>query len=226
MTGQVSLADLIADIPPTKWIMATVDSVQMAEHAVTLSYHGGLIPHVGYLESYPPAVGDVVHALIDQRNGLLVLGKEVLRPATTPPTPGPVVTAVNTDSGTWNTVSNTWSDGIRQGPEESGAFFYVPAAFTSLVGVTLAKVEIRLTLAADSQALSLVLHDNADTSAPFTQVGSLYLHKIEPEVDTWVALPMAWANALVNDDAKGIGLASDIYTAVVSAGGTLRFTPL
>jgi hypothetical protein len=133
---------------------------------------------------------------------------------------------VNTGSSTYSSDTGGWSTGVRQSPTESGAFFYSPTAFTSLAGKDLAAFEIRLTLAADSQALSLVLHNNADTGDPFTPVGSLYLHEVDPLVDTWVPLPLDWATALVDAEALGIGLASDIYTAVVSAGGTLRFTPL
>lgn len=233
MTGQVALADLIANAPSTKWIMATIDSIQASENAVTLSYHGDVIPHVAYLTSYTPTVGDVVHALSDQRNGLLVIGNELLRPPTTLPGPTAPVTVVPTGSASYFQVPPPpiWVDGqVQQGPTVSGAWFYNPASLpTSLIDVPLAAFEIELNVADGSQALALTVHDNADTTTPFLVASDVYLYEAPTGSDVWVALPLYWADRILNPDTPGLGMGlttSDLYTAAITSGGTLRFTPL
>jgi hypothetical protein len=228
--GQVSLADLIARLPAVRWFIAQVASVQGTEHAVTLTYRGATIPHCGYLETYAPAVNDVVHVITDQHNGLLVLGKEVLRPATPPPTPGAPTTVVPTGSGSYRTdpPPPAWIAGVQQGPAVSGAWFYDQAALQALAGVALAKFEIQLNVAAGSGALSFVVHDNASATGAFTWQSMLYMWDSTPGSLAWVPLPLQWAARLVDSAqlGKGIGLASDVYTAAITSGGTLRFTPL
>lgn len=230
MTGQVSLPDLIQDAPVSKWVIAKVESVQVSEHAVTLAYHGGSIPHVAYLESYTPAVNDVVHCLTDERNGFIVLGKEVLRAATVPPTPAAPFTVAPNGSSTYfqNPPPPHWSGSqVRQGPGESGAFFYAANAFAG-TGIEMSMVEIQLVPfpAGSMPTLSLVLHRNANTSAPFEAVSQVYFHEIMPWMSDWHKIPVGWAADLNSGAALGIGLASDIYSAVITSGGTLRFTPL
>lgn len=231
MTGQVSLADMLVDAPVSKWVIAKVKSIQVSEHAVTLTYHGGDIPHVAYLESYTPAVNDVVHCLTDQRNGMIVIGKEVLRTPTAPVTPAAPFTVAPTGSSTYFLEPEPphWSGTqVLQGPGESGAYFYAANAFAG-TGVDMAKVEIQLTFppAPDNfPALSLVLHHNADTTTPFAPVSPVYFHQIGDWMTDWHMLPLGWAADLNSGAALGIGFTSDIYSAVIASGGTLRFTPL
>lgn len=227
--GEASLPDLLSRLPAVRWFMAKVDSVQASEHALTLVYRGGTVAHCAYLASYTPAVGDVVHVITDQANGLLVLGKEVLRTPTPPPTPGAVSTRAPSGSSTYfaQPAPAHWSGTeVRQGPGESGAWFFPAHTFDYLAGVPLALVEIQMTITPADGILSLVLHRNADTSSPFAPVSPVYLHHVMDWMTDWHKIPLGWAADLANGTALGIGLASDLYSAVVVTGGTLRFTPL
>jgi hypothetical protein len=232
--GQVSLADLIARLPAIRWFIATVVSIQAGDHSITLAYRGATVPHCAYMESYTPAVDDVVHVVTDQHSGLLVLGKEMLRPATPPPTPPAPTTVAPVGSGSYRTDPPPpgWiaGAGVQQSPTVDGAWFYDQAALQALNGVVMAKLEISLNVAAGSDPLSFVVHDNSDTSAPLVWQSMLYMWDVSAIMGTlaWVPLPLNWAKRLTDSaqPGKGIGLASDLYSAVISSGGTLRFTPL
>jgi hypothetical protein len=226
--GQVSLADLIARLPSVRWFIATVASVQASEHSVTITYRGATVPHCAYVESYAPAVNDVVHVITDQHTGLLILGKEVLRTPVAPPTPAAPTVVAPTGSASY-LAAGTWTAGqVLQSPNISGAWFYNQAALAALAGVPMAKLEIQLNVAVGSDPLSFVVHDNADTSSPLVWQSMLFMCNAHPGVLEWNSLPLTWVGRLTSttEPGKGIGLASQIYTAAITSGGTLRFTPL
>jgi hypothetical protein len=225
--GEVDLSDMLARLPAIRWFMARVASVQLSVKAVTMDYRGALIPNTAYLESYTPAVNDVVHVITDQHNGTLILGKEALRPVIPPGTPPAPISVVSTGTGSY--LENTaWTTGpLRQGDGWSGAWFYSPTAFTSITVVDEGALEIQLTVPEDTGPLSFVLHGNLDTSAEFVRRSEPWLVQLEPGIQ-WVSLPLAWVDALIGGIAAGVGLSTDqeVYTATVTGGGTLRFTAL
>ena len=228
------MADLIARLPAIRWFVATVASVQASVNEVTINYKGATVPHCAYLASYTaPAPGDTVHVITDQNTGLLVLGKEVLRAATPPPTPPAPTVIAPTGTANWHAELDPprWVTGepVKQGDGVTGAWFYDQSALTALAGVTMAKFEIQLNLAIGATtALSFVVHDNTDTTVPLSTASMAYLHTTTPGLLAWVPLPLNWARRLTDpgDPGRGLGLASDIYSAVITSGGTLRFTPL
>jgi hypothetical protein len=231
------LADLLAQDPVARWFVATVFSFDAGTKNLTLSYNGGTLPNIDYLTSYAPVAGDRVHVLADDRNGMLVIGADVIRTLPTIPAPGAVVTVPLLTGNSWQIITDArlgvshWiGSPVQQSPSLRGALFYTAALLAPLAGVDLSRFEIQLTLAAGSGPLSLILHDNLDVTTPFTASAfmplQVYLRDVPVGVSSWVELPLAWAGALAAGTAKGIGLYSDIYTATVSAGGTLRFTPL
>lgn len=224
------LPDTLQTGPSMTWFIAQVTAVDNVNHSVTVLWRGASVVNVAYLSSYTPVINDVVHGIIWDHNGMLIWGKEVLPPAdvpVTPPsptTPGPIGGATYTLG-----VDNSWvwqPDVVRQSPVDKGAFFYAAGVFTPLVGVVLATLELQVTLSADSNPLGIVLTANTDTTAPFQPVSLLYLYNVPPGVATWVPLPLSWADLLSSGAAAGIGFTSDMYSATVVAGGTLRFTPL
>lgn len=213
--------------PAARLAKAVITSVQATEKAVTVTYLGGLVAHVGYLASYTPTVGDIVVMLIQDGFGMIVIGRQDVGTQAALPTPAAVSTVAPTAANTYNTDTATWTgEQIAQSPVKSGAWFYSAAAFTALAGLSLAQFEIQVTPAAGSEALRFVLHTVVSTADPFQTASSSELLKVVPTgVASWVSLPVSWVSALISGSAKGIGLQSGLYSAVVS-GGTLRFTPL
>lgn len=224
---QSGLPDLLTRLPAIRWFLARVSSVQASEHAVTLDYRGATIAHTAYLESYAPVVNDVVHVITDQSTGMLVLGKEALRPVVVPPTPPAPVSVVSTGRASY--LENVgWTTGsVRQGDGWSGAWFYPVTAFTSLTPNDMAVLEVQVTAPADPGPLSFVLHDNLATGGAFARVSAPWL--VQPAAGLqWITLPLAWVDDLIGGVAAGVGLSTDqpSYTATLTSGGTLRFTAL
>lgn len=225
----MALADTLAQGPQLGWFIAVVESIQSASKSVTVTYLGGSVPHVGYLAHYTPTVGDVVHGLIWEPQGMIILGKEVLRPTVAIPPGAAATTVAPTSRATWTEFEDApsaWLANaiVHQSLTEDGAFFYSAGALSAVAVADWAAFEVQVTTQAGSGPLSIVLHGST-LADPFIQVSDLQLRSTPEGVATWVALPLAWADALRSGTAKGIGFTSDIYQAAVS-GGTLRFTPL
>jgi hypothetical protein len=225
--GEVSLPDLLVRLPTIRWFMARVSAIHETGHAVTLDYRGALIQHVGHLTSYTPTVGDVVHVITDQHNGMLVLGAEMLPVKPVLPTPPVPLSAVSTGQASYLENAGWTTGSVRQGDGWSGAWFYPPTAFTSLTVADPAALEVQLTAPAGTRPLSFVLHSNRDTTGTFARVGEPFL--VQPaEGLQWIQLPLSWVRDLIGGVAAGLGLSTDqpSYTAMITGGGTLRFTAL
>lgn len=76
----MNLLDVMAAQPSPSWVVARVQSVNLAKKRVTLVV-GALgdpsaqrLTNVSYLKHYTPVVGDVVHVLVQTNIGALVLG--------------------------------------------------------------------------------------------------------------------------------------------------------
>lgn len=213
--------------PELRLDKATVTSVQAIEKAVTVSYMGADVAHVGYLASYTPVVGDTVFFLMQERIGMVIIGKQDI--GTKPPLPTPAAPASfgSTAANTYNQATGLWTgEQIVQSPTKQGAWFYAAPALAALAETALAGFEIQVTPAVGSGPLSFVLHGNdATLAAAFTPLTPATLISVPGGVASWVSLPLAWASSLIDGSASGVGLSSDIYSATVG-GGTLRFTPL
>jgi hypothetical protein len=229
------LPDVLATGAPMTWFIGQVTAWDSPNKRLTVKWRGGTVTNVAYLKSYAaPAVNDIVHGMVWEPNGMLVWGVEELRPAVAPPTPPAQFSVVPTGKASYVTVTNppaspvtTWVPNvIEQSPDSRAAWFFAANAFAGVVGKTMAKVEIQITLPMDSDPLGFVLHHNAGMSTAFTPVGPVYMHHVMPYMSDWHSLPISWAAALADGTALGVGLSSDLYSATVDTGGTLRFTPL
>lgn len=215
--------------PALRWVTAVVASVQTTEKAVTVTFFGVNVPHVGYLASYTPTVGDKVHCLLQDNIGMIVLGKQDAGTPLTTPESGTLATLAASSVGTFSTGISAWTeDSIAiqtAGQVRQGAWFY--ASFAALPASSLiSKFEIQVLVEPDSGPLSFRLHSSANTSGPLTLVSTdPHLAVVSPGILSWVALPLDWLTRLKDGSAKGVAVASDTYNAVVG-GGTLRTTLL
>lgn len=213
--------------PELRWVVATVASIQVSEKAVTVTYQGVAIAHVGYLASYAPVVGDKVHCLMQDTIGILILGKQDIGVAASIPAPGAAQTVAPTAANTYSRATQTWTgEQIAQTQgNKQGAWFYSPSTLAALSTMTRAKFEIQVNPSAGSGPLGFVLHSNSTIASPFVPASEVAHVNIAAGTAVWVPLPLSWATALIGGSASGVGLSSDLYSAVVG-GGTLRFTPL
>lgn len=223
------LARALADEPAVKWLIGRVKEVTGA--TFTMSYRGGDVPDVGTLDSYVPVVGDVVHVLSSNTNGMIAIGSN--NQTTTPPPdslPGAPVTVAASGVATYLISSTGWTaDLLAEGPDQIGCWFYPSFAAASVPGVLpVSRLTINVT-AQDATPLEFVLHASTDTSGPLVPVpGSSYRAAAPiPGVATDIPLPLEWASMLVLGQAKGVGVGGGGYTAVLTgSSGLLTFTPL
>lgn len=226
------LSDVLQDAPTVRWIIAKVVSLQLAQKSVTVDIRGTSVPKISYPKGHEPAVNDVVHILAHPDNGMMIVAIEELSPAVTPPTPASpsTVAATSAASFVYDPVP-LWVPGLPlvQNATSGGAFFYAGTPFAAYSGVTMAKLEIQVQMSTTQNGpLALTLHANTGTGSPYQPIGSTYLYQPDTAVPglQWIRLPLSWAGQLASGTAKGVGLTRSTYQSTVSAGGTLRFTPL
>jgi hypothetical protein len=96
------LLNALATGTGVNWIKAKVSAISVTEHTVTLSYRDATVPHIQYLNSYIPEIGDTVHVLVHPGMGMLILGKQVpVLAVGAAPSPDPTTILPNRRS-TWN----------------------------------------------------------------------------------------------------------------------------
>lgn len=223
------LAKVIADEPGVKWIIGRVKAV--TGDTFTMTYRGGDVVGVGTLDHYVPAVGDVVHVLSSDMNGMVAIGSNNQAAGVTPPTsPSPPVTVTASSTGTHRLSTAAWTPGvIRESPDEVGCWIY-PSFGALPVGVPLpvARLTIRVT-AVDSTPMEFVLHSMPATTGALALVpGASYRTVVLPiGIPVDVPLPLDWASQLLTGPALGVGIGNGDYTmSLVDTGGLLTFTPL
>lgn len=221
-----ALAGRLARTPSLTWLVGTVDTVNGT--SVTLAYRGGLITNVGYVDQYIPIVGDTVHAISQEGQGVLIVGSNNVVPQPVSQLPVPTILIVGATQ--WASyTSSAWSGGVLvQSPTSWACWFYPAGAFASLAGRMLAGFEFEVVLAAGGPP-EFVAHA---TPAP---VGVLTLRDgfrhapVQPVtgVATWVPLPLDWGDAMVSGEVAGVAVGGGIYNGTYSgASGRLRATTL
>jgi hypothetical protein len=215
------LAHVLQKETPIKVIRTVVQVVDTAAHTATVLYNGTNIPNVAYMDSYTPAVNDIVETMVMQTRGMLILHKVT---ATTPPVV-PVITPTSTtpngwagyreDTGQWNTSTD-----LPVGGEQNVAAFY-PAAFgTSLVGKLLTGLTIKIQPFQVYEKVSFAVDllkagTSAGSPGSYTSMSRVFTPYIPTGVLNIVYLPIAWAQAFRDATAVGIGLHSDLYETVI-----------
>lgn len=222
------LAQVLAPAPGPSWITGTVDS--FGGGSLTLQFGGGLVPNCGYLDSYSPVVGDVVHALSWSKQGVLVLGSDNKIAARTALPDPPTSLTVN--ASTWATYqvdTGAWASGVvQQAPGKYGTWFYAASAFSSLSGAMLAKVEMSC-IATSGGPPELAPVVNLTATGPLSLYSTVrYAHPGGlPSVTTWIPLPIDWGYALIAGTIHGVAVGGGLYTGAYSgAGNAIRLTPL
>jgi hypothetical protein len=221
------LAKVIADEPAVKWIIGRVKTV--TGDTFTMTYNGGDVTNVGTLDHYIPVVGDVVHVLSSDMNGMVAVGSN--NQTTTPPTvptPRAPVTVASTAVATYSVPLATWLPGALNGaPDQIGCWFYPGMATTPGVGIQpVAALSIQIT-AQDATPLEFVLHNLAGPTGAPVITGSYRVAAPAVLTPTAVRLPLEWATLLISGQALGVGIGGGDYTAIlIGSSGLLTFTPL
>ena len=222
------LAQVLAATPGPTWITGVVDSV--GGGSLTLQFGGGLVSNCGYLDSYSPVVGDVVHALSWSKQGVLVIGSDNKTAArTTLPEPP---TGVTVNASTWATYqvdTGAWVSGVvQQAPSKCGTWFYATGAFNALADAMLAKVEMSC-IAVSGGPPELAPVANPSAVGPLSLYSTVrYAHPGgQPSVTTWIPLPLDWGYALIAGQIRGVAVGGGLYTGAYSgAGNSIRLTTL
>jgi len=206
-----------------------VVSIQTGTCTVALATQ--TVEKVAYEKDRPPAVNDEVVLASQQDFGLVVLMSLAPRPAN-PGLPAQTVSTVDPSTlanftalaGTWNTAPAQLVQ--SQDFAVSGVWFYPVASLSGKDPDALSSLEIYLERTGGDY-VALTLHSTLAPTGVFqpddTQSRPLRL----PLEGTWVQLPLGWARALIDGDARGITARSRTFDATLStASGTLRFTTL
>lgn len=224
----MDLARALTGDPPVRWIIGRVK--QVTGDTITMTYRGGDVTAVSVIDQYVPKVGDVVHVLASDLNGMLAIGSNNQSAvAITPTTPRDAITAAATSVATYQLSTNAWTPGvIRESPDHIGLWLYPSFATTPGVGYSpLARFTIRITTST-LDPLEFVLHSSVAAAGVPVVLESYRVAAPPTGVATDVPLPLDWGSALLRDTASGVGIGGGRYTALLSAStsGLLTFTPL
>ena len=223
------LAEVLTPGVPVRWLIGRVYAV--TGDTFTMTYNGGQVPSVGYVDQVVPQVGDVVHVLASDDNGMLCVGtNNVPLVARVPPVAvGTPLIVTASSSGTYSTTTGTWTAGVAQDPTRTGCWFYAAGAFASMAMSSLAKVEVEVTRTSGGPP-EFMEHTNLTGTGVLISVagsGTRYVTAAPPlGVATWLALPLEWGRNLVTGAAKGFGIGGGQFVGAYSGTGRLRLSPL
>lgn len=220
------LARALADEPGVKWLIGRVKEI--TGDTFTMTYRGGDVTDVGTLDGYVPVVGDIVHVLSSNLNGMIALGSNN-QAVVPPPTslPSAPVTVAASAVATFVISTGEWmSDILAESPDQIGAWFYSTLG-TASVPTPLARFSINITTQSDDP-LEFVLHQSVTTVGPLVVASAPYRAAASPiGLPTDIPLPLEWASTLLSRNAAGVGAGGGGYTAVLTgSSGLLTFTPL
>jgi hypothetical protein len=223
----MDLATALAPEPGVKWIIGRVTAV--TGETLTMTYRGGTVTNVGVMDQYTPKVGDVVHVLSSDVNGMIAIGSN--NQAGVPvvaPTPRTAVTVASTSTATYTFSTNTWQAGsLVESPDQIGCWFYPFMTLTPSLGIQpLASLSIQVT-AQGAAPLEFVLHTSAGPTGVPAVIASYRVAAPLLPMPTDMRLPLGWATLLLSGQALGVGIGGGDYTAIFTgSSGLLTFTPL
>lgn len=219
------VAALVTEVP-VRWHIGRVAAIN-ADSTISVTHKGGVMENVGVLDQYTPVVGDVVHMLGSNLNGVLAIGSnnQVGSAPVTPPVTPPT-TVASSGTGTYRSDLGDWTAGLTQSPIRVGCWFY-PDPITLSFG-SIAQLTIRVT-AQDDMPLEFVLHGMTAAAGPLVLITGASYQVAPPPVGvpTDVPLPLEWAALLAAGPANGVGVGGGNYSTVLTgSSGLLTFTPL
>jgi hypothetical protein len=149
----MDLAQALASEPPLKWVIGRVTAITGS--TFSMSYRGGTVTGVAAVGTYVPKVGDVVHLLSSDQNGMIAIGanNQAATVPVTPPPPVPI-TVAPLSAAVYQVATATWTD--QTGP--------VPRSgqLVAVVGVTV--------LAAGAVAVGTGLAGSGSVNLPISAV--------------------------------------------------------
>lgn len=217
-----NLQDVFAELsgPRLNWITGTVSAVTGGY--VTISYLGGLIERCGYLDQYTPVVGDFVHGLSLEGQGVLILGSTNNGAPGGLPDPVQQTPVIITPASFSTLANGQWQPGLTQAPGNYAAFFYG----TIPVIANLQSVEIELT-GINGGPPEFVKHNTLNSAgAGIIDIVPGNSWKPATPVLAWWSLPIGWGKDLMNGIIKGFAISSSGQTGTYTGTGRVRFTPL
>lgn len=234
-----NLADVIYHEPHLRWITGTVRQIS-GNGAVTMSYSSaddvsqetddsGDVYNVACLDQYTPVVNDIVHALVFENRGVLILGSGNNRGFSPPAmvTPAPI-TVTSTGGATWVEASQTWEPGVvRQQAGVVGCWFFDPVVLEAIQSTELEGVQLEITRI-DGGRAQVLRHLNSDTNDPLVVVDGPRYQKQVPVtgVPTLIDMPIGWGVELMDGTIKGIGVTSNDTVSTYSTTARVQFQPL
>jgi len=223
----MDLALALASEPPLRWIIGRVTA--LTGDTFTMTYRGGSVEGVGTLDHYTPRVGDVVHILASDNNGMVAIGSnnQTSTPAA-PPVPKAAKTATATATSTYLAATGTWSTGVvREAPDQVGCWFY-PSFVASGAFDVLPLARFTIQIVAQSAApLEFILHSLTGAAGQPVALSRYRVAAPPLSMGTNVQLPLEWGAMLVGGQALGIGIGGGDFTGdFTGSTGLLTFTPL
>lgn len=226
----MELADVLASTPQLRWFIGRVTSVDGP--TLTMRYLGGDVPKVGYLDQVTPVVGDVVHGLMWDPNGFLVLGTNNKQTAgSRQPDTGVQMIVSPTSAATYGPTPGVWVPGVLlQGPEQWASWFYGGPGIdvTRMSGQSLGRFEIEVFRMSGGPP-EFFAHTNAGPGGgnPPQVTEARFATSMPPlGVAAWVPLPVNWGERFVAGTINGFGIGGGTYSGVYGGTGRLRFSPL
>jgi hypothetical protein len=224
MSGE--LEALLAEAPPLRWFIGKVSAV--TGDTVSITYIGGTMTKVGCLDQYIPVVNDIVHGLIWEPNGAIVLGSNNT-PASppTPPAAGPQIIVSRDTMGSYDVPTATWivPSVNEASPTLYRAWFYLTSAFSSLAGLKLKAFEIEMTQTAGN-GIEFTTAANASATGIYTPIDYFTTPAVTFGVPTWVSLPIDWGQRMIAGTIKSIATGGGQYPATFTGTGRLRLTAI
>lgn len=229
----MDLADLFVGAPPVRWFVADVAAVDELAGTVTLNYLGGLVPGVGFLDHVVPEQGGVVHGLIWDNTGMLVIGTNKKSPVLHPVPPQQLAPVV-IEAQSWGTYrTGGWEPNLTQAPESYACWFYLAADLGSvdvdlagLLGRRLSGFEVEVTRTAGGPPEFFAHQTNGIGDTLRVMDRRVPANQTPTGVPTWVPLPVGWGEEFVLGNILGVGIGGGYYSGTYGGTGRLRFTPM
>lgn len=225
----MDFVEALARPPQIEWIIGTV--TQINGPTITVSCFGGEVEEVTPVEQYTPVVGDVVHMLSLDQNGILAIGSVPLAPPREEPgSTGTELIIYPSIIATHGPLVGQWELGtIVQAPERVGCWFYNLGDLNPAAGMSLAEFAIEVTLDSGVGPPEFVQHNTIAPAGPVSLLPSTAFG-VKPGttgVSTWLNLPLDWGRNLIDGVATGIGVVSGLFVGdYTSSTGRIRLTPV
>ncbi|MGB8380588.1 MAG: hypothetical protein WCG47_04940 [Dermatophilaceae bacterium] len=229
-----ALAAVLAPRPELGWWVGVVSTTPVGGMC-TVTINGGAVPNVLCLKHAVPVIGDVVHGLVFEPYGLVIVGIEAVVAGTLGAAPEPSETVLGAvGAGIWNELSGTWEpasagDELPMGGGRGGMWFYGSDAFAGLGPP--ARLALALThTAGEARWADVLLHGSLGPAGTLVvldhAIPSQPVSAVAPAEPVLVNLPLGWLDLLADQRAAGVGLSPSALSEDGFTGGQLHVVAL